>query len=195
MRNRLLILGFMLCFATKGWGQTLRYDVFVNGDPVGTIVAKHYQQGDTDIYSVVSDVRYTFIKTFHFKYTYEAVYKDQLLMQSSYTHHTNGDLKEYAKVSWDGAHYQYEKDDEKWVGAAQPFTISMTRLYFQKPNGLKKVFSEKFLDYVEVEPKQDGRFVMELPEGSDNYYTYDSDGFCLQVEADHPLISFMFKRH
>lgn len=195
MQKRILLLGFFLWFSTKGIGQTLRYDVFVNGDPVGTIVAKHYQEGDSDIYSVVSDVTYTFIKTFHFKYTYEAVYKNHVLIQSSYTHHTNGDLKEYAKVNWDGQQYEYEKDDEKWKGALHPFSVSMTRLYFQKPNGLHKVFSERFLDFVEVEPKSDGRYVMELPEGSDNYYTYGPDGFCQQVEADHPLISFMFKRH
>jgi hypothetical protein len=151
------------------------YDVKNDEDVVGSVNAVKRVVGDEAHYEVKSDVTISMIIKVNIVYSVSAVYKNAVLQTSKASIYVNGKLRHSVVAKRQSDKYELVVDGELRYLAA-PIVASSATLYFQRPDGIRDIFSEtsgvlKSLSKISI-----GRFeLIDLEQSSDlNTYTYSN---------------------
>lgn len=170
--------------------DTLKYDILIDDKVIGDLIAIKDLKSDSSFeYSVLSNVDYKILFSFHISFDYKTVFnRNGKYSSSTFEYIMNDDIKESNWINCNSEEcYVYEGDEIiKVIDNSVKFTA--IQLYFKEPlNGLS-VFSERFCDMFEVE-KEKGGYKVDFPGGSTNTYYY-RNGICYRVLIE-TLISDM----
>lgn len=172
--------------------QTLVYDVVKGGNDIGTMTVKRENVGGQWTYFVDSKVKVSMLITVHLSFLLESVFNGNQMISSSSKHFRDEQLKESVYVSWSGNRYDINLDDKHDVLENQKISHSLSSIYFNEPQNIRTVFSERYAAFLDIVPVSRHEYDLTLPNGRKNHYTYEN-GICKEVMIDHMLATFYFK--
>jgi hypothetical protein len=180
----------LLLFAFCSFSQTrsLNYQIFRNGDKVGSLHFTQSTVAGMNYLEMESEVKTRFIFTFTASAKEEAVYSNGILLRSSIYRQMNGSEK--ANKQHQVANNQYIIHAGKKSGVIKnyPITYNMLSLYSVEPLNVDKVYSDNFETFLAIQKTGDHRYKITLPDGNYNYYSYIR-GVLNLVEVHHSLYS------
>ena len=175
---RAFLIGSIILFSLTANAQTYlrNYEIESDDKVVGGITATRSVEGDYVEYNVTSDVRMRVLFEVNVSYKLQAIYKDEILVSSSATIYLNGAIQNDVSCERTGDHYTIVVDGHT-TRIYEDIHWSSGKLYFNKPKGAKKVFSETDGNFKNIGETADGKFVQRDPkkEKNVNTYTYSSD--------------------
>ena len=185
---RLFLLCLAVVFSLSANAQTYlrNYEIESDDKVVGGITATKSTEGDYTEYNVTSEVAMRIIFQINVSYKAQAVYKNNILVSSSATIYLNGAIQNDVSCQRTGDHYTVVVDGHT-TRIYEDIEWSSAKLYFNKPKGARKVFSETDGDFKTIGETADGKFVQRDPQKDKNVNTYT-------YSSDQGLHSILFKR-
>lgn len=173
--------------------QELTYDITISGNNVGSMLVTKKELSEGRVYySAITDVEYSLFRETKLVYLYEAIYQNGILQNAYFIHKKNGAKEEETKLEkiGDQAAYLGTKDGEK-EKIEGSINRSMLQLYFSSPKQRDSVFSERFLDYVQIAKLPDeNRYMFEIPNGDKSIYDYNKEGICTKITVNSTFLKF-----
>lgn len=174
--------------------QVKSYNIILAGNEIGTITAIRTEISGAHHYDIKSEVHFKVLwKKYHRTTDNELVHKgDQIL--SSYSNIRMNDVLE------DSAALHLNKKGEYEIYIEPEREVEMDNisiifpaalLYFKEPKGVNEIFSERFLEHCSIKSKSEGKYVLELPNGKENVYTY-VNGELQEVFVDRNWFNLRF---
>jgi hypothetical protein len=112
-----------------------------------------------------------------------------VLINSTATIYLNGKTQSKVSVAKQGNDYTVVKDGEtsKING---PINWSSAKLYFNRPNDIKKIFSETEGAFKNLVKRADGKLILRDGDNSSsqNIYTFSSEQGLYNIEIERPLL-------
>lgn len=189
MKYAFLFLSLVLCLSAKAQTYQRNYEVKSSDKLVGKISATRKAEGDYVQYNVTSHVEMTILFTVNVDYKLQATYKNDVLVSSSATVYLNGRTQSDLNCERTGDHYTLVSDghttriyeDIKWSSA---------KLYFNRPDDVRKVFSETDGSFKNLSKTADGKFILKDAENDKNVntYTYSSDQGLHEILIERALL-------
>jgi hypothetical protein len=175
----------------NGQTQVSTYDCIWKGEVIGSLYAEKTQNGN-DINLVVS----TAVKTrFIFEVAVETyastTFKNGKLYAGNYVKNVNGSEKLSNAISLITNGYLLNSNSEKRFFETDAINNTSIAMYFSEPVNSKLLFSEMFLTYVPVICVEPGKYKIEMPDGSINYYYY-AKGSLIKIEIHTRFFSVAF---
>lgn len=187
----ILLIGlFSISLQAQQLSDTLKYDVLIDSEIIGDLVAVKKMKSDSSFeYSVISNVDYKLLFSFHISFDYKTNFNQKGDYSSStFEYIMNDDVKESNWINCNSKEcYVYEGDEITKI-IENSVDITAIQLYFQEPLLGEQVFSERFCEKFDIERESSG-YKVDFPGGSTNTYYY-RDGKCYRV-AIETLISDM----
>ncbi len=186
-----IVIAFLTIFCLSANAQTYlrNYKVESSDKLVGKISATRSVDGDYVQYDITSVVVMTILFEVKVEYKLQAIYKNDILVSSSATVYLNGRTQNDMNCERTGDHYTLVSDghttriyeDIKWSSA---------KLYFHKPDDVRKVFSETDGTFKNLSETADGKFLLKDPEKDSNMntYSYSSDQGLNQIIIERSLL-------
>lgn len=167
----------------------------LTGKKIGSIHASKTQVEGKIYYDVYSDVNFKVLwKKYNRKTKNVAEKLDGQLIKSSSGIYMNNELEDSAYFEKNQAKFDcYRFPDQEFSKNFEEITDHTMDLYFTEPRGLEKIYSERFLEYCEVKSKGLNKYLISLPNGKENVYTYE-DGELVEVFVDRTWFNLTFKR-
>ncbi|MCA1762310.1 MAG: DUF6134 family protein [Cryomorphaceae bacterium] len=173
-----LLLALAICISTALSAQvyTRNYEVKSSDKRVGEVTAVKHADGDLEQYDISSDVYMTLLFKIHVSYKVQANFKDGILVSSSATVYLNERIQDEVDVMRTGDHYTVTTNGHK-TRIYGDIEYSSAKLYFSRPDEVKKVFSETNGELKDLVKTSDGNFRLKNPEKESevNTYKYSSD--------------------
>lgn len=176
MKTIFAIVISICCLSANAQTYLRNYKVESSDELVGKISATRSVEGDYIQYEVNSHVEMTILFKVEVDYKLQATYKEGVLVSSSATVYLNGRTQENMNCEREGDHYTLVSDghttriyeDIKWSSA---------KLYFDKPDDVRKVFSETDGSFKNLSKTADGKYLLKDPQqdANVNTYTYSSE--------------------
>lgn len=189
MKSIILALFAMVCLSANAQTYQRNYKVESSDKLVGKISATRSVDGDYVQYDVTSTVVMTILFEIKVEYKLQATYKNDVLVSSSATVYLNGSTQSDLNCERTGDHYTIVSDghttriyeDIKWSSA---------KLYFNKPDQVRKVFSETDGTFKTLSETADGKYLLKDPEKDSNVntYSYSSDQGLNQIIIERSLL-------
>ncbi len=175
---------------------TRNYEVESSDKRVGDVTAVKHADGELVQYDITSDVYMTLLFNIHVSYKVQANFKDGLLVSSSATVYLNGRVQDQVDVLRTGDHYTVTKDDHK-TRIYGDIAYSSAKLYFSRPDNIKKVFSETGGEMKDLVKTSDGnvRRKNSEKESEVNTYKYSSDQGLHSVLIERSLFPDIELKH
>jgi hypothetical protein len=106
----------------------------------------------------------------------------------------NNDLEDSTTLHQENNNYQvFQFPQKNYMLHSTDLRFSTAKLYFQEPEGIQEVYSELFLQYCRLEPQEDHRYKLYLPDGKVNYYTYE-DRQLVKVDIERTWFNLEFRK-
>ncbi|MDX2249572.1 MAG: DUF6134 family protein [Bacteroidia bacterium] len=193
MIGKLLFLPLVLFLLQKDTfsPQILVYDVYKGNSPIGEMSVSRRVEGNNHIYSSESNMTVSFLMSFELRFTYEAQFTGNNLHASTTANYRDGKKINQSVGKRTGQFYVTDVDGEIKTNPAPKIDYSILTSYFVEPVGRKKVFSERWGDYIDFLPAGNRRYAMHLSNGDINYMSY-KDGVCNTIEVNHSLATIKF---
>lgn len=174
--------------------ETITYTVYFSGSDIGKITATKKTLGNTEHYSVFSDVEYNSWLYDHQRTTnVTGVMVNGQLAESHSKVTEYGDTEVDAKTKRKGSSYTGTSHDGSSKTISGPIDFISIMLYFKEPKGVSRIYSESHLDYCKVRPLGDGVYEYETPEGKTNDYKYEN-GKLVEVKIYRTLVNLTIER-
>ena len=188
-----IILTIFFCLSINGLvGQKLTYDVLKDGKKIGEVIASKSQNDDKVHYAIKSSVEVTIFFSVLIESSFVSMYQSGFLQKARTINKRDGKMKEYSSVDWTGEAYDIVRDGKMMTfGIPSQVRSSLNAMYFKEPVGRKKIFSERFGEYVPLRPLGKAMYQIELPGGGSNIYTF-KEGYCSHVLVQHWLADVEF---
>lgn len=185
---RALFIGLAILFSLSANAQTYlrNYEIESDDKVVGGITATRSTEGDYVEYNVTSEVSMRIIFQINVSYKVQAIYKNEILVSSSATIYLNGAIQNDVICERTGDHYTVVVDGHT-TRIYEDIQWSSAKLYFNKPEGTRKMFSETDGNFKNIGVTADGKFVQRDPKKDKNVNTYT-------YSSDQGLHSILFKR-
>lgn len=186
-----IFIAFFTIFCLSANAQTYlrNYKVESSDKLVGKISATRSVDGDFVQYDITSEVVMTILFEIKVEYKLQATYKNDILVSSSATVYLNGRTQSDMNCERTGDHYTLVSDghttriyeDIKWSSA---------KLYFNKPDDVRKIFSETDGTFKDLSKTSDGKYILKDPEKDSNMntYSYSSDQGLNQIIIERSLL-------
>ncbi len=172
--------------------QTLHYDVYKGDNKVGSMEVVMEVKGDSTLLWSRTKMEISMLFTVELDFRYEAVYHDGQLQRSFTQNYRGGDLKGESRGHREGKAYLTRVDEEWKRLDPAPIDYSILSTYFASPQGRSRVFSERWGTYLPLNQLADGRYELEIPDGSRNTFTYQN-GRCTALQVNHLLATLDFR--
>lgn len=175
--------------------QNHRYSVHRGGNEIGEITASLNEQAETKTYEILSSVSFKVLwKRYHRRTSNLVVFQRGSLSTSNSGVYMNDELQDSTSLSKEPDYYRLFKypDDHDLLNDTE-LDFSTAKLYFQEPVGIQRVYSERFLQYCELEAQEGHRYKLSLPDNKTNYYTY-KDQQLVKVFVDRAWFNLEFRR-
>lgn len=188
MKALFLSLLFLIPNLLSAQVYTRNYEVKSSDKRVGEVTAVKHADGELVQYDITSDVYMTLIFQIHVSYKVQANFKDGVLVSSSATVYLNEKVQNQVDVLRTGDHYTVTKDGHK-TRIYGDIKFSSAKLYFSRPDDVKKVFSETGGEIKDLVKTSDGKFRLKNPEKESevNTYKYSSDQGLHSVKIERSL--------
>ncbi len=185
----------IIAFSTISKGQTHSYSIMLAGKRIGSIQAVRTVDDNKAYYDVFSDVNFKVLWKKYNRKTKNLLEKENgHLVNSRSGIYMNDVLEDSAYFIKKGEKfYCYRYPDDEFEREFSEITHHTMDLYFKEPVGLEKIYSERFLAYCKVRPKGLNKYVISLPNGKENVYTYE-EGVLVEVFVDRNWFNLTFKR-
>ncbi len=121
--------------------QTITFDIRLFNSSIGKMVLTRQQENDgTELYTLESNTKAKVLwitKIYHS--SFEARYKNGIMISCSHKENENGNLKRWARVTLHNKVYQVESDHGTRTFTETPTTTDLS-MYFQEATKLKRIF-------------------------------------------------------
>lgn len=171
--------------------RKLEYNIVRHGDLKGTVQLSEHSEGNTRRIKIESLVKTRFLFNISVQTIEEAVYREGLLIYSSFYQKINNDEKHKSQMNWKDGSYQFTGGHPGQLVPRTPIRYSILSLYCQEPVNIREVFSGNFQHYLPVIQVGTGKYRVDLPNGNCNYYIYQH-GTLVRVEVDQPFFAVQF---
>jgi len=170
----------------------LVYTINFNGMEVGSLKVYRKSAHTTFYYSFISQVDYTFVKHFDIRFDIQSCFKEGNLVESYFCHKVNGATKSDCKLEKEDKGYKVTTGERAYKLLTNSVKYSITTLYFQEPLKIRKVFSERYAQFLPIKKLEGHQYVIIMPGGRENYYKF-SEGICKEVNVDIPFGKLQFE--
>ena len=177
------------------WAQQGIYAVRVAGIEIGEITTSLTESEQIQTYEILSDVSFKILwKRYNRKTINLVTYENEAMKTSFSGVYINSDLEDSAVMNLDQKKYHcYRYPDENFVLHEAQLDFTSVMLYYQEPVGIEQVYSERFLEYCNLEAMDDQKYKLYLPNGTVNYYTY-GEGMLQEIFVDRSWFNLRFQR-
>ncbi len=174
--------------------DTYKYDMFLLGSKIGTIIVTHEKRSDgSDFFVMTSDARAKILWTDRTSKTRcEVVFKDGKMISSVHDKVENTSGQRICKVTSD-------KNGYKGTVNGVPFTVGETptycvsSLYVQEPKNVKRIFYEPDGTFADIKKIAPDAYEFKSSDGNRNVYRY-KDGQITEMEFHLTFVSVTVKR-
>jgi hypothetical protein len=184
----LIILFLLISFILSAQQQSRTYKVIRKGDEIGWVnLDKKIDSNKTTI-TMQSEVKVRFIFTFSSVAKEVSEFRDGKLNHSYFYRKRNGDVKADRHIRLSGNGYEVEDISEKRSLNILPVTYNTLCMYFDEPINLKKVYSENYQCFLDIDRKSDGAYYVTGTDGNSTSFYY-RNGICYKVKLDYNFYS------
>lgn len=173
--------------------QIYYYDVYRDENKaIGVIKTMRIQDGNVTHIKANTNVSFRILIKVNLVYLFNTTFVNGFFSKSSTKNTTNGNVREYSKINWDGVKYQTEVNHKKrdiYLARSSYTTLSM---YYEEPVSRTKVFSERYAKYCTLRALGEQVYELTLPNGNKNHYKY-KNGKCTEITAHTSLTTLKFK--
>jgi len=186
-----LLLGLILAHTATLQARNLTYGLFDGDKRVGEVNIRRVEDGKVIKLESEGIVTVRFILSFRI-YSYYRVWTDDHGMLSSHVKGMRDDT-----VTGESTGYRYGGEyitivDDEIVKTSMPVTTSLLQLYYEEPEGLTEIFSEKEGLYLPIENLGDHRYKLTTFSGRPTLYTYEN-GIPVEVTFNTFLGTVIFR--
>lgn len=196
--TRSISIAFILFmfFAFDLHAQDLKFSIVKGKKSLGELhVSRNSSDEGFDI-NIRSQVKFWFFGTRRVLYTIKNRFYSKRLISASSKSTLNNKTRHETSITDEDIRYKfcdvYEEETSYCDTSSIHYTIAY--MYFKEPKNISKVYSERYLEYLPIEKMEDKRYKVTLPNGTKNYFIYDENGLTKEVEVNHTLAKFYFKR-
>ncbi|MEO0470991.1 MAG: DUF6134 family protein [Bacteroidota bacterium] len=190
--KRTLPICFFLLAHFGLYSQTLVYDAWKGSNKIGGMVVSQKPSPGGMTYSSEANMTVRFLISIDLKFTYEAVFVDGNLQSSETKNFRGGDLKDQSIGLREGEMYTTRLNGRNKKLHHPRIEETILTIYYHEPVNLRKVYSERWGDYLKIKPLGNHRYELYLANGDINVYTF-KDGICTEIEINHSLGSVYFR--
>ncbi len=172
-----LVLWLCIFWSFQSYGQNHHFSVHKGGREIGQITATLKESQNTQTYKIQSDVSFRILwKNYRRKTSNTVTYRNEYLDTSYSGIYMNNEMVDSSTIEQGINDYRaFKFPDDRFVLNNVDLRFTTAKLYFQEPLEVKKVYSERFLQYCPIEALGDSRYKLHLPDDKVNYYTYKDD--------------------
>ncbi|WP_241330551.1 DUF6134 family protein [Chryseobacterium arthrosphaerae] len=171
--------------------EYLNYSIIKDDKTIGTIRVERSLKDNITEYLFESRAQVKILYSIEIYDKMNVNFKQNILQQAKLYRTMNGKLKVNNTAIWNGSFYNLSDKDGPNGFLKQSVLYSTASLYFNEPENVKSVFSEKFQKMVPVQKIDARRYRISLPNGNTTTYTYTS-GICTLVEASTDFANLKF---
>jgi len=196
MRPALILSLILLGNTLFGQVYSRNFEVKSGDKRVGEIHATKHASGEVVQYEVSSDVYMTMLFSIHVSYKVQANFKEGVMVSSSATVYINDRVQNDVNVVRTGDHYTVEMDGHT-TRIYDDIKFSSAKLYFSKPEDIKKVFSETNGIMKTLTETADGNFRLKDPDSNSsvNTYSYSSEQGLHSIIIERSLFPTLEVKH
>lgn len=190
-----LIIVILVLSSNYSSGQQHKFTIHLAGGNIGEINAELVEKNGIKYFEIVSEVNFKVLwKKYNRKTDNKLTYSNNKILESSSSIYFQYELEDSAYMKLNKDVYScYRFPDKKYDLDKFEIEFPAALLYFKEPVGVDKIYSERFLDYCKVEAKEDHKYVIYLPNGKENIYTYEK-GLLKMVYVDRTWFNLEFKK-
>jgi len=189
----ILLFNVGFTFRTAEKDDLLVYDITFNDKKIGFLEVRRRMANELWHYSFISRVHYNLpIKNLDIRFDIESTFSDNHLIRSSSNERINNEIRSSCLVNKSESGYRIVSDKNTYLLDSSHISYSLTMLYYNKPERNRHVFSERYGRYLPLHRVNEDKYMLILPGGSKNFYTY-SGGICKIVDAAVPFGKLQFK--
>ncbi len=187
-RKFILLFVLLLLFGVIAFSQSnqLRYSINRKGSQVGTISFFQQFAGNKKIFRTESEVKTRMLFLFTAIGREESVYENGVLQSSSVYQKLNGSERLNKKTMLVGRNYVVYNGKHPETLANYPISYNMICLFAMEPSAVTKVYSDRFQQFLDIQPVRNHQYRVRFPDGNYNEYFY-TNGLCTRVEVHHSL--------
>jgi hypothetical protein len=182
------VLSKTISFAQE---RKLNYDVIRNGSVIGNIIFTELNSGQKKFLSFVSSIKTSFIFSFCDQTTETSLFENEILVHASLNQKQTGSGRTSTTVETSGNAYKVIDGNTSKIIYINPIYYNTLLLYLKPPENINKVYSQKFQKLLEIKKVAENKFMLILPDGTHNYYTYNS-GLCDRVDIERSFFTVHF---
>ena len=171
--------------------RKLNYDVIRNESIIGGIIFTELNTGQKKSLSFVSSIKTSFIFSFCDQTTETSIFENDKLVHASLNQKQTGSGRISTTVETSGNIYRVIDGNTSKIIYTNPIYYNTLLLYLKPPENISKVYSQKFQKLLEIKKVAENKFMLILPDGTHNYYTYNN-GFCDRVDVERSFFTVHF---
>ena len=166
-----------VCFLLSSWGpgattEQFQYEVIVYNKTIGTFSAVKTQLNERAEYKLTTSISTRIFKKIEFDFAMMSSYEDSKLIHADLKNYMNDELRKSSTVDFDGSKYLIKTDKKTMTHNESGVTYSSASLYFEEPVNRKFLFSENYGINLPIKKVDDHKYMVKLPNGDENFYTY-----------------------
>jgi len=180
-----LLLLLMTGVAIYAFSQerVLPYIIKRSGTTVGNLIVRENRTGNQISYKLQSVVKSSFVFTVTVKTQEEAIYDNGVLTYLRFYQTLNNSERVNTKIEATTNGYMLVSEKESKPIYKDPITYNQICLYTVEPLHLKKVFADKFKQFIPIEIISPHHYKITFPDGASNEYFYQ-DGICVKAKLN-----------
>ncbi|KIO76640.1 hypothetical protein TH53_13925 [Pedobacter lusitanus] len=177
----------LFCFSASIYAQekTIKYNILRNGSIIGQMQFSQKNDGEDLYLRMTSRVKTQFIMNINVDTEENAHFKNGKLISSRVIRHVNGKQKAYNQTRFINNAYQTQSD-KKTSQIKEVINYNLMLLYTSEPTNLSQVYSDNYLQFLEIKQIKPHLYRITLPDGNYNEYYFDK-GICREVMVYHSL--------
>lgn len=192
----LLLFSFALSMQLKGQASTIMFDVFYKDDLIGTVKAVHLVKGDVTVKDIQTktDTK-LMVATIHVESEINLNYQNNILTKGiAYRKASRGNEDVFSTTTATGnKSYTVTKDNVTTKLTNTEIKFCIGDLYFTEPKTIKKVYSNMYAKFLDINSLGSGKYKINLPDGKTFLVHYIS-GKLETIEVEMSLGKIITKR-
>jgi len=182
---------FLLPTGSSAQDRNMDFNIIHQGDLKGTVHLSEHSAGNIRRIKVESLIQTRFLFNITVKTIEEAIYREGLLISSSFYQKINDQVPSDRAMTWKDGSYQSGGSQNTGKLPRLPVEHTILSLYYKEPVNIREVFSDNFQQYLPVSKTAAGQYRVDLPNGNSTYYIYQQ-GKLVRVEVAQPFYALQF---
>ena len=185
-KQKILVTILFLTSVTNAFSQKLKFDITLFGDNVGTITIEQKDSAGLKLYVMQSSLEAKVLFTKRSSHSNMRVVfdRDGNLLYSNYKNIKSDGTINTTSVQ-EGNKLKVEHNGEKSI-LDGPINLVSVLLYFNEPQKLNKIFSERAGKFFDMAKQEDGTYLAKLDDGQGRF-TY-KNGKLVQIEVSKGIL-------